>query len=335
MNEALLHDAHSIFCEVFQTQMPYETFRHKHMDNPYLDPELAVLVDYQDDIPAGTNSFTRYSLLNNSQCMLVIHSCDTAVKSAYRGRHIFSLLIQQAISACQKNETSLVLAAPNQNSYPGFQKLGFHEVGKLDTYAAVVRPVHLLLRKILHHAPSLPPFQEETFSSPEGEWTLSLRCPFTEGDFAKMNARPGIHLQRSLAFYQWKVDYLPEGKAAYLCAWKKGRLQAFFILRRHSGGSCTVCDWLLPEDKELAKRLLKKAVRLLRPYCDLLNISMVSPEGEEAVQLTSGGFSPKKGWRQPFMIYPTADIDEEARTQLQDLRNWTLRYIDGDTILNG
>lgn len=102
MDEKLLHDAHDIFCEVFHSKISYETFRHKHLDNPDIDAGVATLVDYQDGVPAGTNSFMGYTLLDGPRALPVVHSCDTAVRPAFRGRRIFLLLVQRAISVCQE-----------------------------------------------------------------------------------------------------------------------------------------------------------------------------------------------------------------------------------------
>ena len=45
MDEKLLHDAHDIFCEVFHSKISYETFRHKHLDNPDIDVSLDLVTE--------------------------------------------------------------------------------------------------------------------------------------------------------------------------------------------------------------------------------------------------------------------------------------------------
>lgn len=332
MEERTLRDAHAVFCEVFHSDMSYEAFRHKHMDNPDLDREIPTLVHYQDGVPAGTNSFMGCVVLNERQELFSLQSCDTAVKAAFQGKHIFTCLIQRAMLICREHQNTFLFGFPNSNSYPGFINLGFYELGKLDRYDAVLRPVHLLLRKALRRAPALPPFRASVF--PGRKWTLSLRCPFTEADIALMNSRPGVRLRRSLEFYRWKLDWLPEGEGAYLCAREGGQMEAFLALRRRSDGSCQVCDWMLPEDPEASGRLLREASRLLRPYCDLLQISMVNPMGGDPVRLKSGGFFRRNISPLPFLIYSTAELGEETLSRLKDLRNWSLRYIDTDTVFN-
>lgn len=332
MDEKTLRDAHAVFCEVFHSDMSFEAFRHKHVDNPERDPDYYILCDYDKDTPRGETAFLRYVVSCFGAKIYAVHPCDVAVSPKYRGQHIFSNIQLRGIERCRQRNIAFLFATPNQNSYPGYCKLGFYELGRLDRYDAVLRPVHLLLRKALRRAPALPPFRASAF--PGGEWTLSLRCPFTEADIALMNSRPGVRLRRSLEFYRWKLDWLPEGEGAYLCARKGGRLEAFLALRRESDGSCRVCDWMLPEDPEASGRLLREARRLLRPHCELLKVSMVNPTGEEPARLKSGGFFRRNAWPQPFLIYPTAELEEETLSRLKDLRNWSLRYIDGDTVFN-
>lgn len=332
MNEQLLHDAHSVFCRVFHSNMPYEAFRHKHMDNPDRDPDIMTLVHYRGDIPVGTSSYMGCWVVDGKQAYYSVMSCDNAVIEEARGEGVFSRLVQRAISGCQEKETPFLSVFPNLHSRPGFAKLGFLEAGMPETYAVIPRPVHLLLRKTLGRTHTLPLFRP--FSGREGEWTLSLRCPFTEEDLALINSRFDIHLQRSLPFYQWKIDCMPEGEASYLCLRQEGRLEAFLVLRRYANNACFICDWMLPEDKAACRGLLKQAIRLLRPFCDLLEVRLVNPTGMEPAQLSAGGFFRKKSMPVPFMIYPTASLGEEDRIRLMDLRNWTLRYIDCNTVLN-
>lgn len=336
MDEQLLHDAHAVFCEVFQSDMPYETFRHKHMDNPNIDRSVMTLVDYQNGAAAGTNSFMGYVLLDGHQSLPVVHSCDSAVKSAFRGRRIFSSLIERAINTCQESQNAFIYATPNPNSYPGFVKLNFCELGKLETYTTITRPVHLLARKLLRKASDLSAFQDASFTDHAGRsWKMSLKCPFTGQDIAAINNHSGIHLQRSRDFFQWKIDYLPEGEAAYLCVWQGDALSAYFVLRRHINGSCEFCDWMVPKDRTASLQILKTAVHFLRSFCDLLSVPMVNPESDEPTLLTGSGFFRKKSWPLPFMIYPTSSLDEDELNRLKNLRNWSLRSIDFDTILNG
>lgn len=336
MDEQRLHDAHEIFCEAFSSSIPYETFRHKHLDNPDLAERVVTLVNYQDGIPAGTNSFMGHTLLDHI-AFPVVHSCDTAVREEFRGRGIASSIISEAIIESQKTGCALIYATPNQNSYQVFLKLGFHEICKMNTYVAILKPLHLLQRKLLKKSIPLPIFEAFKTTAPGGiQIELSLRCPFTEEDIVTLNTRNVVHLQRSVAFFRWKVDYLPEGEIAYLCFRRGTALCAFFVLRRYSNGTCRVCDWMVPETEKEAGQILKIVRKIMSRFSDLLTVPMVNPMGTEPVLLASGGFFRKNEWSAPFLIYPTSDnLGEETLARLSDFRNWTIRFLDGDTILNG
>ena len=345
MDEQRLKDAYSLLREVFQSykHISYDTFRHKHIDNPDIDPDIYILNHYEAGTIQGTTAFIRYPLSADGQTTFICHPCDVAVSPACRGRHISARLCLRGIEHCSTSNTSILFGTPNENSYPVYKKtLGFHELGLLEAYGGVLQPTRFfwrrVRRKLLGKAHALADFPSSAFSGPGGDWSISADCPFTEDDLTVMNIRPGIHIQRSLAFYRWKVDYLPKERRAYLCIRQEGTLRAFFVLRRNCDGAmdhccCDICDWMLPEDEQAAQDIFQAVVRYLRPYCDLLSVCMVNPVTEASI--ISSGLPRSANSSQPFMIYPTAELSVEELSRLKDLQNWTLRYIDTDTILHG
>ena len=336
MDKKVVQDAHSIFNEVFDCNVSWETFRHKHLDNPEVNQETCVLVNYDGNVPQGTNSFMDCTLFNGPQQLNATFSCDTAVRPAFRGKHIFYHIVTRAINLCQEDACDLIYALPNTNSYHGFQKLGFQELGKMDGYAKILHPIKIFLRKAVHCSFPFPTFQNESFSQGGYDYSVSLKCPFTEEDFSSINGRPSVHLQRTLRYYRWKVDYLPEGETAYLCIRKNGALSGFLVLRKYPYGTCEICDWMLPGEDIIARDMLKTSSRYLRKFCDVLQVLMVNPAGREPHLLSHSGFFRRKAISQPFMIYPTSTrMDGAEGKTVFNLRNWELRAIDGDTILNG
>lgn len=89
MDEKLLHDAHTVFCEGFQSNMPYEIFRHKHADNPERDDDIYVLCDYDGNTPRGETAFLRYAVSCFGEDFYTVHPCDVAVSPKYRGQHLY------------------------------------------------------------------------------------------------------------------------------------------------------------------------------------------------------------------------------------------------------
>ena len=91
-DESKLHDAYAVFKEVFQSDMSYETFVHKHVENPEYMGELANLVYYENGLAKGTNSFMGQMFLYGQEEIFALQSCDTAVLPETRGKGVFSSL---------------------------------------------------------------------------------------------------------------------------------------------------------------------------------------------------------------------------------------------------
>lgn len=334
MDEKQFRDAYDIFCEVFNSSVSYETFRHKHLDNPDLIREIATLVDYQDGVPAGTNSFMRCILLCGGKRVTAVLSNDTAVKARFRGRHIFTSLIEQEIEKCRETHAADVMFGfPNKNSYPGFLKMGFHEVGALYSYAAVVRPVSFLKRTISGKMSYFPGYEEDVFTADGYTWQVSLACPFSEDDLSVINGRGRVQIQHSRAFFDWKLGGFPKGSKCYICVREGTKLCAFFVLINENGGKCAVCDWMLPDSRKTARRILHHALCYLKKYGDIVVVQCVNPANREAGILWQAGMLIRKRVT-PVLYYPITDkIDGETMACLNDFSGWSLRSIDGDTIL--
>lgn len=335
MDEKIVRDAHAIFNKVFKADIPWETFRHKHLDNPESTGKTEILVDYADGTPRGMNCFIPLTLLVGAHPLRATVSCDTAVLPAYRGQHIFYHIVRQAIEQFRTEDMDLIYAMPNHNSYHGFRKMEFHELGKLAIYARVLRPAGLLLRKIMHRDAEYPPFSEAQFRADGYFYSLSTNCPFSDADISAINARSSIHFHRSRTFYQWKFDALSEGERAYLCVRSaEGELVGFLAVQKSGGGAVELCDWVLPQEQAAAQVILHTCCKVLRRFCDVVQ-GWVNPVSWEPQVFSGSGFFRRKA-EQPFLIMPTsARASADACPELYDFRNWEVRKIDNDTILNG
>ncbi|MGO5023946.1 GNAT family N-acetyltransferase [Lawsonibacter sp. LCP25S3_G6] len=326
-----LRDAHQVFCKTFNVQMTYDKFYYKHYCNPEVDMNVATFVRYENGIPCGTNSFMSGTLYINESAVPVTYSCDTAVLPEFRGRGIFTSVVQEAIQACKNGRPALICAAPNSNSYRGFQKLGFTELFKLQSWSAILHPVHLGLRKKLRWKHCYQEFREEQFFDRNGNcWESFEECPFTDEEIQTLNERSGICLGRSRAFYQWKVDQNSDHNFLYWKVTKDHEMVGFFLLKRETHGSCCLCDWWINRD---AGRLLKTLRKHSKKYADVLNVLAINPESKVAIYLKKGGFFCRIKQDLPFMIYNTG-ADAEVWQQLNELQEWQIYQIDFDTILN-
>lgn len=256
MDEKIVQDAHATFNEAFDADVSWETFQHKHMAAPESIGESEILVDYADGTPRGLHGFMPLTLLIGAHPLHATFSCDTAVRPAYRGQHIFYRMIKRAIKQFQAEDMDLIYAIPNQNSYHDFQKLEFCELGKFAVYARILRPVELLFRKAMHRSAEYP--------------------PFSGADISVINDRTSINFYRSRAFYQWKFDDLSKGDSAYLCArTAENELVGFLLVQKSGSGAVDICDWMLPREQAATGPFFVHAVNFFgvsAMWCSALSI---------------------------------------------------------------
>ena len=102
---------------VFGLQLDYSYFKRKFEDNLY-GPSIIVIA-YLKDKPIAADALWRNDI--DGKC--AYQSTDTAVMSECRGRGVFKRLVEEKLSLVE--DDAIVYGFPNQNSYPGFIKMGW------------------------------------------------------------------------------------------------------------------------------------------------------------------------------------------------------------------
>lgn len=69
---------------------------------------------------------------------------DTVVHPDYQGQGLFSKLTVKAVEEAMKMKLDFLFNFPNQNSLPGYLKLGWNHVAKLPWLVKPLKPFHLL-----------------------------------------------------------------------------------------------------------------------------------------------------------------------------------------------
>ena len=333
MDDQRVHDAYDVFHATVKNSLSFEGFRHKHLDNPYIVDDYAVCVDYQNGVPAGTNSFIGNILICSGKRLKALLSCDTAVLEEHRGKHIFTSMIMQTIHKGERSGVDLIIGFPNGNSYPGFVKMGFTDLGPLWTCASVMKPWNLMISELRHKAMRTRDLESIAFPAVNGHsLEMSLTCPFTKIDFDELNTAPGVHFCRSLAAFNWKIDS-GSGKNAYFSIRKDSTLIAYFVVQKNCFGICYILDYSLPDDMNESKECIKIFHRAMKPYCNSLVVRSLNLESEEGAVM--GKFFKIKKKTGRFILFQVpSDLPDGIHAELFDFSNWRLRYFDGDVILS-
>ncbi|MGF7081299.1 GNAT family N-acetyltransferase [Mucilaginibacter sp. UYCu711] len=92
----------------------------------------------------------------NGKTVLAAQSADTMTHPGYRNMGVFRALANLTYALCKQEGISLVFGFPNQNSLPGFIKMGWHITESLDSFQIRVGGM-LQLQMIARRYPVLRP----------------------------------------------------------------------------------------------------------------------------------------------------------------------------------
>lgn len=106
-----------------------ELFRWKHRDSPF-GPSPAWVAVENDQI-IGFRTFMRWEFEERGELIRAVRAVDTATDPAHQGRGIFKTLTLHALDELRDDAVEFVFNTPNDQSRPGYLKMGWQVVGRL------------------------------------------------------------------------------------------------------------------------------------------------------------------------------------------------------------
>jgi GNAT superfamily N-acetyltransferase len=113
----------------------------KHEENAFGESPAWVATD-RDRI-AGLRVLMRWEFVDGGRTVRAVRAVDTATHPDYQGRGIFTRLALYAIDEL-RDDVSFVFNTPNDQSRPGYLKMGWQVVGRLPTFVRPTGPVGLV-----------------------------------------------------------------------------------------------------------------------------------------------------------------------------------------------
>ena len=218
-------------------------FSWKHRDNPFGRSPAWVAVD--DRRIVGFRVFLRWEFERAGAIVRAVRAVDTATHPEYQGRGIFSRLTLHALDALKAEGVGFVFNTPNDQSRPGYLKMGWKSVERLPVLA---RPRSL---------PSLLAVARARV--PADKWSLpcaaGVPAPEALSDrdgverlLRARGAAGGIRTRKSAEFLSWRYGFAPLAYRALLTGDRLDDGAVVFRLRRRGAAvEAAVCDALLPD----------------------------------------------------------------------------------------
>ncbi|CAN5846768.1 hypothetical protein BH23ACT1_BH23ACT1_02380 [soil metagenome] len=231
-------------------------FAWKHEENAFGSSAAWTAMD--GDRVVAFRSFLRWELEDGEQVRRAVRAVDTATHPDYRRRGLFSRLTHRGLEDLQAEGVDLVFNTPNEQSRPGYLKMGWKVVAPQLPVLFRPRGPGALLRLARARVPaekwSLP--TSAGLSAPD---VLCERSAL-EGLLATCTPGPGLRTRRSADYLAWRYGFGPLAYRAELAgAGVEDGMVVFRLRRRGAALEAAVCELLVPGgEPQIARSLLRR-----------------------------------------------------------------------------
>jgi predicted N-acetyltransferase YhbS len=225
-------------------------FRWKHEENPAGPSPGWVAVE--DGQVIGFRTFLRWAFEAHGQTLQMVRAVDTATDPDHQGRGLFKRLTLQSVDDLTAAGVDAVFNTPNDQSRPGYLKMGWHELGRP---TIGMRPASLLRLPLLRQART----SSEKWSEPcsIGEPADRVLADPTVVALAAAHRPDGWATPRTAAYLAWRYSFAP---LHYRAVEAGGGVVVFRVRRRGPAREVAVVEWLAPRpDRRALARLVKAA----------------------------------------------------------------------------
>jgi GNAT superfamily N-acetyltransferase len=235
-------------------------FEWKHVDNAFGPSPAWVACDGAR--LAGFRALMRWEFLDGDRVARAVRAVDTATDPDYQGRGIFTRLTLHAIDELASEGVAFVFNTPNDQSRPGYLKMGWQVVGQLPTQ---VRPTRW--RSIPRIAQARVPAERWTTPSQAGSDAAAILADAAGVD-ALLARRTRVrndcvHTNVTAAFLRWRYGTPLLGYRAVVAPGGVAEGLAIFRVRaRGAAKEIALGAVLVPDgDRRTARRLVRQVAR--------------------------------------------------------------------------
>ena len=221
-------------------------YRWKHHENPFGRSPAWVALDGARIV--GLRVWLRWRFRRRGRTWAAVRAVDTATHPAYQGRGIFRRLTTSSLETLTAEGVAHVFNTPNEQSRPGYLKMGWQEVGKL--------PVGVRFRSPVAAATAV------RARVPAEKWSLPTDAGQPAGDVlddtdrldALLAVLPDDRIRTDLDVHmlRWRYGFAP---LHYRGLADHGGVVLFRVRRRGPATECVIGHLLAP-DAAAARRLV-------------------------------------------------------------------------------
>jgi len=286
--------------------------------NSFFGESIKIIAEYRKEV-VGVRLLWPWDLMADGKVTKAFHPVDTVVKDTFRGKGIFSAMTLKGIDIARSQKAGLIYNFPNQNSLPGYLKLGWTYVGKLPWYVKILRPAYLYSKKYKNiDARSVPLELPENFRLTT-ERLREINFNEDDGDLIKTKRSPEYYNWRFIQHpvFHYGVESIGKGNKSISCI--------YFTSRYISHIEFFIVDII--GDRELVPRLLKGLSSLMRELNVSVGYCMDNNGLLSSANLLRFGYVKMKN--KNFVCMP---LESDPGIKALDIRNWQITGAMHDTL---
>jgi GNAT superfamily N-acetyltransferase len=229
-------------------------YRWKHHDNPFGRSPAWVAVAEGGIV--GLRVWLRWRFTDGQRTWDAVRAVDTATHPEYQGRGIFRRLTTSSLEELREQGVAHVFNTPNEQSKPGYLKMGWEEVGRLPVAVRFRSPV-AALTALRARVPA------EKWSLPSEAGSPALDVLADDAEVESLLARmpsTGIRTDLDVEVLRWRYGFAPLHYRGVRMR-DGGGIGLFRLRRRGPALECVVGHLLAPDDTARG-RLLTRIAKL-------------------------------------------------------------------------
>ena len=234
----------------------------KHIDNPFGKSPVKVCVE--NGMLTGVRAFMRWQWQNGHEVFNSLRAVDTATHPDFQGKGIFKKLTLGLADECAASGYQFIFNTPNDQSRPGYLKMGWVDAGRLPV------TISLFPQAVLPAG---------SFSPPQPDWNcpdLASLCLDHNADHQKASR---WFTPKSPEYLKWRYGMNPV--INYTCMIDRDFFVAAYVKNRGRFKELRISEWIVRQDSAVSSRASERMIRNLARQCKTTVISF-SPEAAKA-----------------------------------------------------
>jgi GNAT superfamily N-acetyltransferase len=286
----------------------------KHEQNPF--GASFVLLAEENGVLIGLRAFMQWQWQWNGTIYKAIRAVDTATHPDHQGKGIFKKLTLQQLDLCKQQGIHFVFNTPNDQSRPGYLKMGWVQQGKMPLKLKVLNPVALAYAVAFKKGKGAAGADDPT---PAQTWDPRVF------DLMKNYSVKDEHLNTALSssYIRWRYADNPLFNYNYFTDF-----ESFLLIGRIKSHSFTrelrLVDCMLFNNDKPNKRINALISKAVLPYCKNNKIQIISFSGQQYQSYQSAlnwmGIIPVQN-RGPIVTLRDLNMNERF-PELLNIKNW-------------